>query len=45
MEGCEGYTEVDGVVFNGGLNGVGFEDRVLMHPVSVLIGWGTLWRG
>ena len=26
VEGCEGYAEIDGVVFNSGLDGVGFED-------------------
>ena len=29
MKWCEGYTEVDRVVFNSGLDGVGFEDCVL----------------
>ena len=43
MEGCEGYTEINGIIFNGGLNGVGLEDRVLIAP-SQCIGWGMLWR-
>ena len=30
MEGCEGYAEIDGVVFDGGLDCVGFENCVLM---------------
>ena len=38
MEGCERYAEVDGVVFDGGLNRVGFEDRVLIAP-SQCIAW------
>ena len=29
LERCEGYAEVDGIVFDGGLDGVGFEDCVL----------------
>ena len=32
LEGCKGYTEVYGVIFDGGLDGVGFEDGVLISP-------------
>ena len=32
LERCEGYAEVYGVVFDGGLDGVGFEDCVLTAP-------------
>ena len=32
MEGCEGYTEIYSIVFNCRLDGVGFEDCVLIVP-------------
>ena len=41
MEGGEGYAEVNGVIFNGGLDGVGFEDCILLAPGQ----WGALRRG
>lgn len=42
MERCKGDAEVYGVVFNGGLDGVGFEDCVLMAPSQL---GRVLWRG
>ena len=34
MEGCEGDAKIDGVVCNGGLDRVDFEDGVLSKPVN-----------
>ena len=51
VEGCEGYAEIYSVVFNGRLDGVGFEDCILIVS-SQLRGHfgeggkqGSLWQG
>ena len=51
VEGCEGYTEIYSIAFNGRLDGVGFEDCVLI-VASQLRGrfgqggkQGSLWQG
>ena len=41
MEGGERYAEVNGVIFNSGLDCVGFEDCILLAPGQ----WGTLGGG
>ena len=41
MEGCEGYTEIYGIIFDGGLDSIGIKDCVLIEPSQ----WGALRRG
>lgn len=42
---AEGDAEVDDVVGGGGLEGVGFEDRVLWRGKSLLVFWTGEKRG